>query len=43
MIDLGNIYLDHLGQILGPFQLTLGSIGLIITVLLLLRLLMPLI
>ncbi|AVI98629.1 glycosyl transferase 4 family protein [Haemophilus influenzae] len=32
MIDLGNIYLDHLGQILGPFQLTLGSIGLIITV-----------
>ncbi|EJS91197.1 undecaprenyl-phosphate alpha-N-acetylglucosaminyl 1-phosphate transferase, partial [Pasteurella multocida subsp. multocida str. Anand1_cattle] len=33
MIDLGNLYLDHLGQILGPFQLTLGSIGLIITVL----------
>lgn len=33
MIDLGGIYLDHLGQILGPFQLTLGSIGLIITVL----------
>ena len=32
MIDLGNVYLDHLGQILGPFQLTLGSIGLIITV-----------
>ncbi|OOF66505.1 UDP-N-acetylglucosamine--undecaprenyl-phosphate N-acetylglucosaminephosphotransferase [Rodentibacter caecimuris] len=32
MIDLGNIYLDHLGQIIGPFQLTLGSIGLIITV-----------
>ena len=33
MIDLGNVYLDHLGQIIGPFQLTLGSIGLIITVL----------
>ena len=33
MIDMGNVYLDHLGQILGPFQLTLGSIGLIITVL----------
>ncbi|NBI13903.1 UDP-N-acetylglucosamine--undecaprenyl-phosphate N-acetylglucosaminephosphotransferase [[Haemophilus] felis] len=33
MIDLGNLYLDHLGQIIGPFQLTLGSIGLIITVL----------
>lgn len=32
MIDMGNIYLDHLRQILGPFQLTLGSIGLIITV-----------
>ena len=32
MIDMGNIYLDHLGQILGPFQLTLGSIGLMITV-----------
>ena len=32
MIDMGNVYLDHLGQILGPFQLTLGSIGLIITV-----------
>ncbi|QLB13288.1 UDP-GlcNAc:undecaprenyl-phosphate GlcNAc-1-phosphate transferase [Bisgaardia hudsonensis] len=32
MIDMGNIYLDHLGQILGPFQLTLGSIGLMITI-----------
>lgn len=32
MIDMGNIYLDHLGQIIGPFQLTLGTIGLIITV-----------
>ncbi|MBN6711539.1 UDP-N-acetylglucosamine--undecaprenyl-phosphate N-acetylglucosaminephosphotransferase [Haemophilus haemoglobinophilus] len=32
MIDMGDIYLDHLGQILGPFQLTLGSIGLMITV-----------
>ena len=32
MIDLGNVYLDHLGQILGPFQLTLGTIGIIITV-----------
>ncbi|MFD0966327.1 UDP-N-acetylglucosamine--undecaprenyl-phosphate N-acetylglucosaminephosphotransferase [Seminibacterium arietis] len=32
MIDMGNLYLDHLGQIIGPFQLTLGSIGLMITV-----------
>ena len=27
MIDLGNVYLDHFRpKILGPFQLTLGSI-----------------
>ena len=32
MIYYGRLSLDHLGQIIGPFQVTLGTIGTIITV-----------
>ena len=32
MIYYGRLSLDHLGQIIGPFQVTLGTIGAIITV-----------
>ncbi|TDQ57452.1 UDP-GlcNAc:undecaprenyl-phosphate GlcNAc-1-phosphate transferase [Mesocricetibacter intestinalis] len=32
MIYAGNLSLEHLGQIIGPFQITLGPIGFVITV-----------
>lgn len=32
MIYFGNVYLDNLGQVIGPFQVQLGFVGIIITV-----------